>query len=64
MVILKIFAFAILMVLSVYLIADAVCIAIAMRKAIKDKERYEKNLSLEFVCLFFWGVCLGVLIYY
>ena len=59
---LKIFALAILIVISVFLILDAICIGYAVKNAMNKKAEYTKTLGVEFLCIFLWGICFAILI--
>ena len=61
MTVLKIFALATLILVSVYLILDIVSIIFAVRKSMETKVPYQKTLTLEFLSIFLWGICLAIL---
>jgi hypothetical protein len=63
MTVLKIFALATLILVSVYLILDGISIGFAVRNSMKTKVPYQKTLTLEFLSIFLWGICLAILIY-
>ena len=62
MTVFKIIVLGIFIMLSVCLLIDGIITGIALRAAIKQKQKYEKRLGLEMIMLFIWSLCLACII--
>ena len=62
MIVFKIIVLAIFIMLSVCLLIDGIVTGIALRVAIKQKQKYEKRLGMEMIMLFVWSLCLACII--
>lgn len=59
---LRVICLAILIFISIILLIDVITIIIASIKAIKNKQPYQKVLTIEMILLLIWSICLSILI--
>lgn len=59
---LKAICLAILIFITIILLIDVITIIVASIKAIKNKQPYQKVLTIEMILLLIWSVCLSILI--
>jgi hypothetical protein len=59
---LRVICLAILIFISIILLIDVITITIASIKAMKNKQPYQKVLTIEMILLLIWSICLSILI--